>query len=66
MVLVVVSSSLVIHPCHFKTIGGFTGDAERDIAMTNISDEDIAWIKVGGERSGTAQNLMRRITNNIN
>jgi hypothetical protein len=46
--------------CAFKTIGGFTSDIERDSAMTNISDEDIAWVRLGKESSGTAQNLMRR------
>ena len=40
--------------------GGFGSDQERDSAMTGNTDEDIAWIRPGRERSGTAKNLMRR------
>ena len=42
------------------TIGGFTCDEERDAAMTKASDYDIAWIRPGKEKSGTARNLERR------
>jgi hypothetical protein len=41
-------------------IGGFQSDAERDVAMTGASDEDIAWVRPGREKSGTARNLARR------
>lgn len=44
------------HAC----VGGFGSDQERDSAMTGNTDEDIAWIRPGRERSGTAKNLMRR------
>lgn len=44
------------HPTH----GGFTSDAERDAAMTAHSQRDIAWVRPGRERSGTAVNLARR------
>jgi len=46
--------------CGFRTVGGFATDAERDAAMTAASDEDIAWIRPGREKSGTAKNLKRR------
>ncbi len=44
----------------FKTMGGFISDNDRDIAMTLNSDIDIAYIKKGGENSGTAKNIYRR------
>lgn len=44
----------------FKVIGGFTSDEERDAAMTAASTEDIAWVRPGREKSGTAKNLARR------
>ena len=42
--------------------GGFASDAERDAAMTEASDEDIAWVRPDKKkrRSGTAKNLDRR------
>ena len=43
-----------------SSIGGFTTDEDRDRAMTNSSDYDIAWVRKGKENSGTAQNLARR------
>lgn len=43
-----------------KTKGGFKTDEERDAAMTDASDYDIAWVRPGREKSGTAKNLMRR------
>ena len=42
------------------THGGYHSDVDRDWAMTVVSDEDIAWVRKGKERSGTAQNLARR------
>jgi hypothetical protein len=48
----------------FECIGGFQNDIERDTAMTEASDYDIAWVRPGKERSGTAQNIERR--KNIN
>ncbi len=65
-----------IHPCRITvyhmslfprfcvdgaaTIGGFRSDNERDKAMTHASDRDIAWVRPGREKSGTAKNLKRR------
>ncbi len=42
------------------TVGGFTSDEQRDSAMTDDSDFDIAWVRPGKEKSGTARNLQRR------
>ncbi len=44
----------------FATRGGFTSDRERDEAMTASSSDDIAWVRPGREKSGTAKNLKRR------
>lgn len=44
----------------FPTQGGYTSDDERDAAMTAASDADIAWVRPGRERSGTAKNQARR------
>ena len=44
----------------FPTEGGFQSDEERDVAMTNNSDSDIAWVRKGREKSGTQKNLDRR------
>jgi len=49
----------------FSTAGGFKNDKERDAAMTNNSDADIAWVRPGREKSGTAKNLSRRKQNNF-
>lgn len=46
----------------FPTVGGFTSDGERDAAMTAGSTDDIAWVRPGREKSGTAENLKRRKT----
>jgi hypothetical protein len=43
-----------------SVIGGFQSDKERDSTMTYASDYDIAWVRPGKERSGTAGNLKRR------
>ena len=45
----------------FKTRGGFKSDKERDEAMTKASLYDIAWVRPGREKSGTAKNLLRRL-----
>lgn len=45
---------------NFNTVGGFLTDNARDTAMTEASHMDIAWIRKGKERSGTARNLIRR------
>lgn len=45
---------------HFPTKGGYSSDKERDAAMTAASDSDIAWVRIGREKSGTAKNLKRR------
>ncbi len=44
----------------FNTKGGFKSDEERDAAMTNDSDKDIAFVRKGKRDSGTAQNIIRR------
>ena len=49
------------HNCEFPTVGGFTSDAARDAAMTAASLDDIAWVRPGREKSGTAKNLARRV-----
>lgn len=41
-------------------IGGFQSDEERDSAMTQNSDCDIAFIKDNRWNSGTAKNIKRR------
>jgi len=46
----------------FPTKGGFISDRERDEALTRDSDQDIAWVRHGREKSGTAKNLKRRET----
>lgn len=44
----------------FPVVGGFATDAARDEAMTAASGFDVAWVRPGRERSGTAKNLKRR------
>ena len=44
----------------FQVVGGFASDSERDAAMTAASGFDVAWVRPGRERSGTAKNLARR------
>lgn len=44
----------------FATIGGFQSDEDRDAAMTEASNADIAWVRPGRANSGTAANLSRR------
>ena len=44
----------------FPTEGGYESDELRDIAMTDNSDSDIAWVRKGREESGTQKNLNRR------
>jgi len=44
----------------FPTVGGFASDETRDAALTDASDTDIAWVRPGRTRSGTAANLSRR------
>lgn len=45
---------------NFCTKGGYISDEERDKTMTNDSNIDIAFIRKGREKSGTAKNLLRR------
>lgn len=40
----------------------FLNDIHRDSTMTKESDEDIAFIREGKNNSGTAQNILRRVT----
>lgn len=44
----------------FKLVGGFVSDNSRDAAMTSATTDDVAWIRPGREKSGTARNLARR------
>ena len=46
----------------FPVVGGFASYTERDAALTENSDTDIAWVRPGKENSGTAKNLKRRTT----
>ena len=48
------------HNVGFPTVGLFSTDHARDTAITSESDADIAWVRPGRERSGTAANLLRR------
>lgn len=48
------------HNVGFQTKGGFTSHEERDSAMTDASDEDIAWTKPDDTSSCTYKNLQRR------
>lgn len=43
--------------------GGYKTDSERDTAMTAFSNYDIAWVRIGREKSGTQKNLDRRNNN---
>ena len=44
-------------------VGGFKTDRDRDSAMTNVSSEDIAFIRSKSKwDSGTAENILRRHT----
>jgi len=44
----------------FLTVGGFVNDKQRDEKMTFDSQYDLAWVRPGREKSGTAANLKRR------
>lgn len=52
--------------CDYKflmVVGGFETDRDRDSAMTNVSSEDIAFIRSKSKwDSGTAENILRRHT----
>ncbi len=50
----------------FSTRGGFKSDVERDAQMTHDSHQDIAWVRLGREQSGTQANLDRRFNCNTN
>lgn len=45
----------------WKTIAVGMKPYEKDAAMTAASDYDIAWVRPGKEKSGTAANLKRRV-----
>jgi len=40
--------------------GGYHDDESRDAAMTRKSDIDLAWVREGKDKSGTARNIERR------
>jgi len=46
-------------------LGGFRSDEERDSAMTLASTHDIAWVRPGKGDSGTAQNIARRVRDEL-
>ena len=48
------------HVAGAELVGGFETDKARDEAMTNCSNEDIAWVRPGREGCGTDKNLARR------
>jgi hypothetical protein len=48
------------NPFQFPMVGGYHNDTMRDVAMTDASTEDLAWVRPGREHSGTAKNLLRR------
>lgn len=48
------------HNPGFPTKGGYQTDEERDIAMTEASTHDIAYVKPDRPNSGTASNVKRR------
>lgn len=45
----------------FPTRHGFDSQGAKDAAMTDASDEDIAWVRPGREDSGTARNIAKRL-----
>lgn len=49
-----------INPKIKNTKGGFKSDSERDAAMTEASDEDIAFVRDPKKWSGTGENILRR------
>ena len=48
------------HNVGFPLVGGFQSHSERNRAMTEDTTADIAWVRDGKEKSGTAQNINRR------
>ena len=49
-----------VNPKVVNLVGGFKSDNERDIAMTEHSHEDIAFVRDWTDLSGTARNILRR------
>ena len=49
-----------INPKIINLSGGYKSDIERDSAMTEVSCEDIAFVRDNTKNSGTAQNILRR------
>jgi hypothetical protein len=45
----------------WNAIGRGKRPSDKDAAMTEASDYDIAWVRPGKEKSGTAANLRRRV-----
>lgn len=56
-------------PClkHFDTSNGHATDDERDATMTQLSDNDLAWVRPGRERENCSvvNNLKRRWWNTM-
>lgn len=53
----------LIEGIFYTYVGGFETDGDRDSAMTNVSSEDIAFIRSKSKwDSGTAENILRRHT----
>lgn len=51
-----------INPKIINRVPNYGDDIARDSAMTKHSDYGIAFVRVGKENSGTAQNILRRVT----
>lgn len=49
-----------INPKITNTKGGYKTDEERDMAMTNDSHDDLAFVRDNTKMSGTGQNILRR------
>ena len=45
----------------FTTVGGFKTNKARNEQMTRDSDQDIAWVYLGQQSSGTQKNINHRI-----
>lgn len=48
------------NPHNYPTNGKYPNHTQKDAAMTRASVRDIAWVRPGREKSGTARNIQRR------
>ena len=49
-----------LHSSDWTLTGGFRCDIARDMTATSLTDYDIAWVRKGRDKSGTAKNIKRR------